>query len=92
MRRLLIPVVFLAALAAPPQAVAARFLPPGPAAANQYVQSIPAAEGQEVVPPTHGAAVSGSLPFTGEDVLLILLIAMILSGVGFTVYRQTRDR
>ncbi len=92
MRRFLILTAFVAAFAFPAQALAQSTLPAGPAGANQYVQTTPTAVGPTVVTPTAAAPTTRTLPFTGEDILLVVLTALILSAVGFTLYRQVRDR
>jgi len=93
MRRLILIAGCLAAFAFPAQALAQSTLPAGPAGANQYVQPISTAVGPTSVTPTAASpAATSTLPFTGEDLLLVVLTALILTAVGFTLYRQARDR
>ncbi len=91
MRRLILIAACLAAFAFPAQALAASTLPAGSAGANQYVQPVTTPTGPTSVTPT-AAAPTSTLPFTGEDLLLVVLTALILTAAGFTLYRQVRDR
>jgi len=93
MRRLILIAGCLAAFAFPAQALAQSTLPAGPAGANQYVQPVSTAVGPTAVTPTAvSPTTTSTLPFTGEDLLLVVLTALILTAVGFTLYRQARDR
>ena len=99
MRRLILIAGCLAAFAFPAQALAQSTLPAGPAGANQYVQPVSTAVGPTAVTPTAvtptaaaPTTTTSALPFTGEDLLLVVLTALILTAVGFTLYRQARDR
>lgn len=105
MRRLIVLAVFLGVLAFPVAVAVNRLsipttsshrladttVPAGPAGANQYVSTVPTAVGPTAVTPS-AAAPTSSLPFTGEDLLLVVLTALILAGAGITLYRQVRDR
>lgn len=107
MRRFIVLVVFLVALAFPVAVAVSRLsepattsvhrlashLPAGPAGANQYVQAVPTATGPTAVSPAPAAAAPArTLPFTGENLLLVVLTALILGGAGVTLYRQVSDR
>lgn len=81
MRRLFILIAFITALALPAQAVASG-VTPGAAGAHQYVRTEPV-----VSPPQQP-----TLPFTGEDVLLVVLAGVLLTGAGLTLYRQVKHR
>lgn len=81
MRRLLSLIVVIAALALPGQALAGG-VPTGSAGATQYIPPVPS-----VTPPSQP-----TLPFTGEDVLLVVLTGLVLAGGGYTLYRQVRER
>lgn len=67
--------------AQPPQQTVG--VPPGAAGASQYVRSVSA-----VTPPT----AEPTLPFTGEDVLLVVLVGLILAGTGVTLYYRLSQR
>jgi hypothetical protein len=82
----------VAAFALPAQALAASTVPAGAAGANQYVQTVPTAAGPTPTTTATAAAPARSLPFTGEDILLVVLTALILSAAGFALYRQVRER
>jgi hypothetical protein len=97
MRRLIFLIAFAIAVALPAQALAQTTgsMPAGAAGANQYVAVIPTANGGAVVPSEGGEVVPTAgeeLPFTGEDVLLVVLVALIMTGAGFALYRQVRTR
>lgn len=81
MRRLVILVALLTALALPAQALASG-VTPSAAGAHQYVRTVPT-----VITPT-----TPTLPFTGEDVLLVVLVGGLLTGGGLTLYRQVKQR
>ena len=82
MRRFVILIAFIAALALPAQALAGG-VPSNASGATQYHRVTPS-----VTPP----APPSQLPFTGEDVLLVVLAGVLLTGAGFTLYRQVKHR
>jgi uncharacterized surface anchored protein len=82
MRRFFILIAFITALALPAQAVA-NGVPSNASGATQYHRVTPA-----VTPPT----TPSQLPFTGEDVLLVVLAGVLLTGTGLTLYRQVKHR
>jgi uncharacterized surface anchored protein len=82
MRRFLILIALITALALPAQAVA-NGVPSNASGATQYHRVTPTVE-----PPT----TPGQLPFTGEDVLLVVLAGVLLTGTGLTLYRQVKHR
>lgn len=82
MRRFLLLIAFIAALALPAQAVA-NGVPNNASGATQYHRTTPS-----VTPPTQPS----QLPFTGEDVLLVVLAGVLLTGAGLTLYRQVKHR
>jgi hypothetical protein len=97
MRRLIMLLAFITAFALPAQALARsrEDVPNGPAGVHQYHRLIPTPEGQEPVPPETSptsTAPSSQLPFTGEDVLLVVLTGLLLAGGGAVLYRQARQR
>ena len=97
MRRLIILVAFITALMLPAQALARsrEDVPNGPAGVHQYHRLIPTPEGEQPPPPetvTPSVGVSQELPFTGEDVLLVVLTGLLLAGGGVVLYRQARQR
>ena len=81
MRRFVILIAFIAALALPAQAVA-NGVPNNASGATQYHRTTPS-----VTPPTHRPA-----PVPGEDVLLVALAGVLLTGAGLTLYRQVKHR
>ena len=81
MRRFVILFALIAALALPAQAVA-NGVPNNASGATQYHRTTPS-----VTPPT-----SSQLPFTGEDLLLVVLAGVLLTGAGLTLYRQVKHR
>jgi hypothetical protein len=91
MRRLVILIVFLTALALPAQVLAAG-VPHGAAGVHQYHRVIPGVAGEEPLPFQPATGGPGALPFTGEDVLLVVLAGLLLTGGGLTLYRQARQR
>lgn len=94
MRRLIILVAFITALALPAQALARSKdnVPNGPAGVHQYHRLIPTPEGEQPPPPATSVGPSQELPFTGEDVLLVILTGLLLAGGGVVLYRQARQR
>jgi hypothetical protein len=97
MRRLIILIAFLTAFALPAQALARSAredLSNGAAGVHQYHRLIPTSEGQEPPPPESSLPTGGpgQLPFTGEDVLLVVLTGLLLAGGGLALYRQARQR
>jgi LPXTG-motif cell wall-anchored protein len=97
MRRLIIVIAFITALALPAQALARtrEDVPNGAAGVHQYHRFVPTPEGEEPVPPEATLPTGGpgsQLPFTGEDVLLIVLVGAMLAGGGLVLYRQARQR
>jgi hypothetical protein len=82
MRRFVILVAFITALTLPAQAVA-NGVPSNASGATQYHRTTPS-----VTPPT----TPSQLPFTGEDVLLVVLAGALLTGAGLTLYRQVKHR
>jgi LPXTG-motif cell wall-anchored protein len=98
MRRFIILLAFITALVLPAQALARSTredVPNGPAGVHQYHRFIPTPEGEEPVPPEATLPTGGpgtQLPFTGEDVLLIVLVGALLAGGGLVLYRQARQR
>ncbi len=94
MRRFVILIAFITALAVPAQALAAGTAQMSPSAAgvHQYHRTIPTPEGVEPPPPAVQPPSPGQLPFTGEDVLLVILTGALLAGAGLTLYRQARQR
>jgi uncharacterized surface anchored protein len=81
MRRLIILIAFITALALPAQAVA-NGVEENASGATQYVRTTPS-----VTPPAQA-----QLPFTGEDVLLVVLAGLLLTGGGVMLYRQVKHR
>jgi hypothetical protein len=94
MHRLIILIAFITALALPAQALAKsrEDVPNGPAGVHQYHRLIPTPQGEEPLPPAPTVGPSQELPFTGEDVLLVVLTGMMLAGGGVVLYRQARQR
>jgi uncharacterized surface anchored protein len=45
-----------------------------------------------VTPAVTPPAAPSQLPFTGEDVLLVVLAGVLLTGAGLTLYRQVKHR
>lgn len=82
MRRFVILIALAAALALPAQALA-NGVPNNASGATQYHRTTPS-----VTPPTQPS----QLPFTGEDVLLVVLAGVLMTGAGFTLYRQVKHR
>ena len=82
MRRFVILIAFIAALALPAQALAGG-VPSNASGATQYHRVTPS-----VTPP----APPSQLPFTGEDVLLVVVAGVLMAGAGFTLYRQVKHR
>ena len=117
MRRLIILIALITALALPAQALA-QSVSPNAAGATQYVPPTPPTVAVAVCRLPNGQVVplssvvanpsgdpSGSiplcptrptvraaLPFTGEDVLLVVLAGLLLLGGGLTLYRQAKQR
>ena len=91
MRRLIILIALITALALPAQAIAGE-VSSNASGATQYHRVIPAVEEQEAQPPAPPSQPQAALPFTGEDVLLVVLAGLLLLGGGFTLYRQARAR
>lgn len=81
MRRLVILMAFLATLALPAQSLASG-ISHSAAGATQYHRAVPS-----VTPPSQP-----QLPFTGEDVLLVVLTGLLLAGGGVALYRQVKHR
>jgi hypothetical protein len=81
MRRLIVLIACFAALVVPAQALAGGVSADADGA-SEYVRTVP------TVPPPSAA----TLPFTGEDVILVVLSGLLLAGCGFTLYRQVRSR
>ena len=96
MRRLIILIAFITALAVPAQAIATEKeeVPQGAAGVHQYFRVVPTAEGEEAVPPEaeEQAPAPSQLPFSGEDVLLVVVAGGLLAGGGLALYRQVRQR
>jgi hypothetical protein len=82
MRRFIILIAFITSLALPAQAVA-NGAPSNASGATEYHRAIPS-----VTPPTEPS----QLPFTGEDVLLVVVAGVLLTGAGLTLYRQVKHR
>jgi hypothetical protein len=90
MRRFLILIALITALALPAQAFAGGGVSPNASGAHQYHRVIPAVEEEEAIPPA--PTPTHALPFTGEDVLLVVLAGLLLAGGGLTLYRQVKHR
>jgi uncharacterized surface anchored protein len=75
-------IALITAFALPAQALA-NGVPSDASGATQYHRVTPA-----VTPP----AAPSQLPFTGEDVLLVVLAGVLLTGAGLTLYRQVKHR
>ena len=96
MRRLIILMALITALALPAQSIA-NGVSPSASGAHQYHRVIPTAIGQQPQPaqpvqPVQPVQAQSTLPFTGEDVLLVVLAGLLLTAGGFTLYRQAKHR
>ena len=93
MRRIIILMALITALALAAQSIA-NGVSPSALGAHQYHRVIPTVEGQQPQPvqPTQAVQPQSTLPFTGEDVLLVVLAGVLLTGGGLMLYRQVKHR
>jgi uncharacterized surface anchored protein len=91
MRRLVTLIALMIALALPAQAFANGGISPNASGAHQYHRVDQAVEQEEAQPPAPTQPAQ-TLPFTGEDILLVVLTGLLLAAGGLTLYRQVKHR